>query len=127
MLLKMNQILGFPNFFEIVKSQKISFKTSYRLAMLAHEVEKHHNFYTEEFRKLIFEYGEKDAEGKLVPTEDGNGVKLQQDKTEECYTKLNELRELEIELPDCYFDLEDFDGIELTPMEVNVIIPFIKK
>lgn len=126
MILKMNQILDFPKFFEIVKSQKISFKTSYRLAMLAHEIEKHYNFYTEEFRKLIFECGEKDSEGNLIPTENGDGVKLQQDKTEECYTKLNELRELEVELPDCYFSLDDFDGIELTPMEVNVIIPFIK-
>ena len=127
MQLKMHQILDFPNFYALVKNQKISFKTSYRLAMLATEVEKQCNFYTEQFRTLLNQYGQKDTEGNLVPTEDGQGVKLVQETMEECYAKVNELRELDITLPDCYFNVDDFDGIELTPREVNAIIPFIKK
>ena len=126
MQLKMHQILDFPNFYTLVKNQKISFKTSYRLAMLAAEVEKQYNFYAEQFRALLNQYGQKDIEGNLIPTEDGQGVKLVQETMEECYTKVNELRDLDITLPDCYFSLDDFDGIELTPIEVNAIIPFIK-
>jgi hypothetical protein len=126
MQIKMHQILDFPNFYELVKNQKITFKTSYRLAMLAAEVEKQHNFYTEQFRTLLDQYGQKDAEGNLIPTDDGQGVKLVQETMEECFAKVNELRDLDITLPDCYFNLDDFDGIELTPTEVNAIIPFIK-
>ena len=126
MQIKMHQILDFPNFYALVKNQKITFKTSYRLAMLAAEVEKQYNFYTGQFRALLDQYGQKDVEGNLVPTEDGQGVKLVQETMEECYTKVNELRDLDITLPDCYFSLDDFDGIELTPTEVNAIIPFIK-
>ena len=126
MQIKMHQILDFPNFYALVKNQKITFKTSYRLAMLATEVEKQYNFYTEQFRALLDQYGQKDVEGNLVPTDDGQGVKLVQETMEECYAKVNELRDLDITLPDCYFSLDDFDGIELTPAEVNAIIPFIK-
>jgi hypothetical protein len=126
MQIKMYQILDFPNFYALVKNQKITFKTSYRLAMLAAEVEKQYNFYTEQFRVLLDQYGQKDAEGNFIPTDDGQGVKLVQETMEECYTKVNELRDLDITLPDCYFSLDDFDGIELTPIEVNAIIPFIK-
>ena len=126
MQIKMHQILDFPNFYVLVKNQKITFKTSYRLAMLAAEVEKQYNFYTEQFRALLNQYGQKDIEGNLIPTEDGQGVKLVQETMEECYAKVNELRDLDITLPDCYFSLDDFDGIELTPIEVNAIIPFIK-
>ena len=65
MQIKMYQILDFPNFYALVKNQKITFKTSYRLAMLAAEVEKQYNFYTEQFRALLDQYGQKDAEGIL--------------------------------------------------------------
>lgn len=126
MQLKMHQILDFPNFYALVKNQKITFKTSYRLAMLATEVEKQYNFYTEQFRALLIQYGQKDEKGNLVPTDDGQGVKLVQETMKECYAKVNELRDLDITLPDCCFSLDDFDGIELTPAEVNAIIPFIK-
>lgn len=127
MQIKMYQILDFPRFYDLVKNQKITFKTSYHLSMLSGEVEKHHKFYTEQFRSLLIEYGQKDEEGNLIQTEDGQGVKLLQDKTEECYIKINELRELEITIPDYYFSLEDFSSIELTPTEVSAIIPFIKE
>lgn len=126
MQIKMHQILDFPNFYALVKNQKITFKTSYRLAMLAAEVEKQYNFYTEQFRALLNRYGQKDKEGNLVPTDDGQGIKLVQETMEECYAKVNELKDLDITLPDYYFSLDEFDGIELTPIEVNAIIPFIK-
>lgn len=126
MQIKMYQALDFPHFYALVKNQKITFKTSYRLAMLANEMEKQHNFYQEQFNNLLNQYGMKDAAGNFIPTDDGQGVKLIPETMKECYSKFNELRDLDITLPDCYFSLDDFDGIELTPTEVNAIIPFIK-
>lgn len=126
MQIKMYQALDFPHFYALVKNQKITFKTSYRLAMLANEMEKQHNFYQEQFNNLLNQYGMKDAAGNFIPTDDGQGVKLIPETMKECYSKFNELRDLDINLPDYYFSLDDFDGIELTPTEVNAIIPFIK-
>ena len=74
MQLKMYEIIEFPSFFEKVKTQKLSFKTSYHLTLLAQEIEKHINYYQEQFRNLLTEYGKKDEEGNLVPTQDGQDI-----------------------------------------------------
>ena len=52
---------------------------------------------------------------------------LLEDKTEEAYTKLSELRELEVELPDTKFSVDEFEKIELSPVEMTIIIPFIEE
>ena len=126
MTLKMYQITDFPSFFSKVKSQKLPFKTSYRLTLLTTEIEKHINYYQEQFRNLLMEYSQKDDEGNPMPTSDGQGVLLKEETMNEAYAKLNELRDLDVELPDTKFSPDDFDGIELSPEEMIVIMPFIE-
>ena len=122
----MYQIVDLPSFFEKVKSQKLPFKTSYRLAMFIQEVQKHIDFYQESFRNLLIEYSQKDENGNPKPTEDGQGVLLVEDTIDEAYAKLAELRELDVELPDTKFSVDDFGDIELSPEEMFVIMPFIE-
>ena len=126
MTLKMYQIVDFPSFFEKVKSQKLSFKTSYRLTILAQEIEKHLNFYQEKFRELIMQYSAKDDSGNPKLTDDGQGVILVQETMQEAYAKLAELRGLDVELPDTKFSIDDFVDVELSPIEMNSILPFIE-
>lgn len=127
MKLKMYQVIDFPVFFEKVKSQKLPFKTTYRLTLLANEVQKHNEFYQENFRNLLLEYSQKDENGNPVPTEDGQGVLLVEETTNEAYAKLAELRDLDVELPDVKFSPDDFGDIELSLMEMTVIMPFIEE
>lgn len=127
MNLHMYQIFDFPDFFEKVKNQKISFKTSYKLAMLSREIEVQQKFYAEQLNIIIANYSEKDSEGNPIVSDDGQGVKLVSNTSEECYEKFKELQELVINLPDITFSIEEFVNLELTPLEVNAIIPFIKE
>lgn len=127
MTLKMYEIINFPIFYEKIKSLKLPFKTSYRLTLLSQEIEKHITYYQEQFRNLLNEYGQKDDNGNLVPTQDGQGIRLVEDKIEEAYKKINELRILDVELPDYTFSADDFDKIELPPEEMVVILPFVKE
>lgn len=126
MTLKMYQIVDLPPFLGKVKSQKLPFKTSYRLAMFMQEVQKHIDFYQENFRNLLIEYSQKDENGNPKPTEDGQGVLLVEETMNEAYAKLAELRELDVELPDTKFSVDDFGDIELSPEEMFVIMPFIE-
>lgn len=121
----MYQIIDFPTFFSKVKSQKLPFKTSYRLTLLATEIEKHINYYQEQLRDLLIEYSKKDEQGNPAPTSDGQGVLLKEETMNEAYEKLAELRTLDVELPDTKFSPDDFDKIELSPLEMGVILPFI--
>lgn len=126
MTLKMYAITDFPSFYQKVKSQKLPFKTSYKIALLANEVQKHIDFYQENFRNLLMEYSKKDEQGNPIPTEDGQGVLLVEETMNEAYTKLAELRELDVELPDTKFSVDDFGDIELSPEEMVIIMPFIE-
>jgi hypothetical protein len=72
------------------------------------------------------EYSKKDENGNPLPTDDGQGVLLIEETMNEAYSKLNELRELDVELPDTKFSVDDFDKLELSPIEMNVIFPFIE-
>lgn len=126
MTLKMYQITDFPTFYTKVKSQKLPFKTSYRITLLAQEVQKHIDFYQESFRNLLLEYSKKDDEGQPIPTEDGQGVLLVEETMNEAYVKLAELRDLDVELPDTKFSPDDFDNIEISPEEMMILMPFIE-
>ena len=127
MTYKMHELINFPTFFEKVKYLPLSIKTSYKLTILATEIEKHINFYQENFRKILTEYGQKDENGNLVQTDDGQGIKIIEGKIDECNAKVIELRDLDVELPDTKFSIDDFGDIALTPMEVYIIKPFIEE
>ena len=127
MTLKMYQLTDFSSLFEKMKSQKLPFKTSYRLTILANEIEKHVNFYQENFRNLLMEYSKKDENGNPMSTEDGQGVLLVKETMDEAYAKLEELGNLDVDLPDYKFSPDMFGDIELTPIEMNTILPFIEE
>ena len=126
MTLKMQNILGFSNFYNIVKDQKLSVRTAYNLAVLMRAIETEMEFYRKKFQEIIMEYGELDEKGNPIPVAEGNGVKLRQGVEAECYKALEELQNLEIALPNVFFTLEDFNNVELTVNDIGAIIPFIK-
>lgn len=126
MTLKMYSITDLPTFFNKVKSQKLPFKTSYKVALFMQEVQKHIDFYQESFRNLLQEYGKKDENGNIMPTKDGQGFLLAEETMNEAYAKLAELRDLDVELPDTKFSPDDFDNIEISPEEMIIIMPFIE-
>jgi hypothetical protein len=126
MQLKMQDVLGFVTFYETVKNQKLTMKTAYKLAQLARAVESESTFYRESLSKIIDQYGQKNELGEPIHTEDGTGVKLITGKEEECYKAILELQNVDIELPDIQFDIEEFANIELTVTEMGAILPFLK-
>lgn len=127
MQLKMQDILGFPVFYETVKSQKLSMKIAYRLAQLSKAIDGELQFYREKLQTIIQEYGEMNEEGKPVSTEDGNGIKLRPGTDMQCMAAMHELQMLDVMLPDIKFHLEDFGDIELSMAEMTAILPFIEE
>lgn len=126
MLIKMKDILGFSSFYNEVKSQKLSMKVSYNIARLAKAIEQELEFYREKFSAIVQEYSDKDENGNPIPTDDG-GIKIKPGFEHECYHAIDELQNLDVELPDVKFSIEDFGNVEIEPITVNLIIPFIKE
>ena len=126
MTLKMYKIIDLPSILGKLKEQKLLFKTAYKIVLLIQEVQKHIDFYQESFRNLLTEYGKKDENGNVMPTTDGQGVLLAEETMEEAYAKLNELRDLDVELPDTKFSVDDFGNVEISPEEMITFMPFIE-
>ena len=126
MTFKMYQILNFPTFFDKIKNEKLPFKTSYKLALLTNEMEKHISFYQEKFQELIQEYSQKDENGNPKYSENGMNILLVHETEEEAYERINELRDIEVELPNITFIPEEFDKLELTVFEMAIILPFMQ-
>ena len=125
MTLKMGEIINFNYFYNEVKDKKLSLKVLYKLSNLAKAIDEKTAFYREKFQEIIKEYGELDESGNLIPTEDGNGIKVKPGTEQECIMKINELQMLDVDMPDIKFDIDDFGNIELTMEVFNLITPFL--
>jgi hypothetical protein len=76
MQLKLGSVIDFNIFYNAVKTQKLSFKTLYKLSTLAKALDEKNIFYQGQLQEILKECGELDESGNFVPTEDGSGIKL---------------------------------------------------
>lgn len=122
---KLSDILGFTELYQTLKSQKVSAKTAYKLSRLSRAIATETDFYYSEIQKIISEYAVLDENGNPAQTEDGQGIKIQQGKEVECTEKIQELQNLEVEIPDITFTLEELGNIEFTIDQMNEFSKFI--
>jgi hypothetical protein len=122
---QLQTILNFSQFYSLTTSQKLPIKVAYKLSRLATAIESEVTFYQTKFREILNEYCLVDDNGNYVPTDDGQGFKIQPGKEIECNQAMADLHSLEIELPDITFNIDEFDGLELRIQDLNGIMPFI--
>ena len=84
MKMKMYEIRAFENFYKEIKEKKMPLRVAYKLNKLFQETQKSTVFYDENLNKIIEKFGEKDEDGNFVPTKDGTGIKIQENKINEC-------------------------------------------
>lgn len=125
MQVKMKEILGYLNFYEAVRDQKIPLKIAYKLAQLSKAIEAEISFYQDKLREIITEYGELDENGNPIPSESGNGIMLRKGVEEECYKAMQELEEIEVTLPDVKLTIDELEKLQLTIVEMNYMMPFL--
>ena len=123
--MKMHEALSLQNFYTTVQDKKMSIKTAYKLSRLAKRVEEEVQFYQKEFARIVDEYALKEN-GQLVYSEDMTSIKIIPGKEDECSNKIIELKELEVDLSQFEFTLDEFDSLELTLAEMYSILPLIK-
>ena len=127
MKLKMQDILNFTTFYEVVKDEKLAIKTAYRLSKLTKAIENELGFYREKLQAIIKQYAQLDEEGNPIPTDDGAGVKLRPETEADCYAAIYELQDIEVELPDIKFTFDEFEGTQLTIAQINTAMNFFEE
>lgn len=118
------QVLEIRN---LLVDQKLPIRVSYKFTRFFNELENEAKFFNDTLQKLIEEYGKKDEEGNYIYTEDKQGVKIQDDKFQECMDKIDELNKLEVNLtyaPE--FTLDELEPLNLEMKYINLLLPYIK-
>ena len=94
---------------------------------LSDDLQKESNYIDKQRREILMKYGEKDENGELI-VENGN-VKLLEGTVDLAQNDLNELSELEVEIPDRMITEEDLEAsdLQLTLTQLGKIREFFHK
>ena len=124
--MKMYEILDLQNLYNSIAQIKLPLKTTYKFTKLMKRAEEEINFYQEKFREIVEEYGAKDEDGQYKMSPDGMSVVIIPGKESECNSKLVELRNLEVEINDIKFTIEELDGLNISISELGCLMPLIE-
>ena len=130
MKLTINQLIQAMESSKKITKEKFSLKTVYKLTRLFQEIEKEVALYEESVKSAIIKYSKKDEEGNPIVNRTESGeetVELTPENQIICMQEINDLSNSEIEIKDCYFDLEDFGNTSISMEELKGLLPFIKE
>ena len=116
--LSLGQLVSSTQVLALVAGTKMPVKTSYRLNKLLRKVSKEVEIYNEERGKIFEEYGEEETPGTLV---------IPKEKSEVAEKAINELldQEIEMDLPDVTVDMLAEGGLEISPLDMQLLEPLL--
>ena len=117
------KLLGVQETIDKLQSTHLSIRTLYKFSKLSKAVGEEMDFYREKLRALIEEYAQRDENGQ--PVQEAGNIRIIPEKISECNERINELLNLEVELPDIEFELDELENISLSMDEFNHLLPFI--
>lgn len=125
--MKIIEIVSYQNLYAKLKDRQMPVKIAYKLNKLNAQLATEVVFYQESVQKILSECAQKDEEGNYIPNEDQTGVMIKPELLEECHTKINELQNLKVPIPDITFTLDELDCLGITPAELDCLIPLIQE
>lgn len=127
MQVKMSDVLDLSILYSKIKTKNFPIKTLYKFSKLFKAINEEKEFYSNNLQSIIDNYAERDEEGNYVQLDNGNAVKIQEDKIPEAQAKINELVALSVDVPDVTFTIEELESADFTVEEFNLFLPFISE
>lgn len=128
MYLKISQVVELKPLYDKIKVKSGGpIKTVYKFTKLFNSINTEFDFYSNHIGEILNKYGLRDEAGNLKPTENGQGVLIQPDKINEASQEVNELMDLQVEIPDIIFTLDELENLGLTVEELTTLMPFIQE
>ena len=127
MFLKMSEINSIYPILSRLVNKKFPVRVSYKLSKLIAAIEVERKSYQEEFHKLLQVYAEFDEDGNLKTTDDKENIIIKTESLDEFQKEYIDLLNLEVELPDVKFSIEDFENCDFTPAEVYELSKIIEE
>ena len=117
--------MGLKDLIVSIRDKSFSIKTQYKFLKLAKSLDSELMIINEQKQRLIEKYVQTDKNGEYIVNEDG-GLVIKDNLVQEFQQKLSELDEMEIELPDLTFTLEELEDLKLSLQEIFYLEKFIE-
>ena len=125
MLIKRQYIKEVNEIIKKLEKQKFDIKIQYKFIKIKKAIQDEEYIYQEQLKLNCESFFEKDSNDQPITSSDG-AFKIKADKTAECYFLINQMNNLEVQIPDIYFSLDELEPLNLTLGELSVLEPFIK-
>lgn len=124
MIVPRNNLPILANIFQRISNVKFNIDTQYKLLKLKKAIAEEEEIYEQQLERLK-EYCLRDENGNFIRNEEG-GLAVDTERIEECTAIVTEINNIQIQVPDLYFSLDELSPLELTFSELEALDPFIK-
>ena len=122
--MKITDILNVVPTLQEIANKRFPGATSFKIARLMRELDREIQLFDKQRAEIAQEFGEKDASGQLVFTEEGN-VKIIESKIEECNAKLESIFNTEIEINADKLSYSSIESADFTPSQALALEPIV--
>ncbi len=122
----LEDIIQSIDIFSKIMGQPVKGSLAFRIARLARELNKEMETFNQERMKILNECGEKDENGNLIQTLEGN-IKIKPELIAKCNADFQSLVETKVEINCERLHLDDLDAFTITPQEMSNIQAFIEE
>ena len=125
MLIKRDKIKQINSLINSLNKKKFNINTQYKFIKIKKAIEEEENIYQEQIKINCENFFEKDENGQPIINKNG-GYKIKSDKLSECYSLMNQMNNLEVQIPDIYFSLDELEELNLSLEDLSNLESFIK-
>jgi hypothetical protein len=112
--------------FAQITQTKISSKLAYKIMKLCKSIAVEEEFYNNKRNDIINEYATKDENGQVIVSKDGM-ITIEPDKIDEANAAVAELNNIEVDMPNVRFRLEELEELKLSVADMFVLDAFIEE
>ena len=127
MKLTIKDLVLFYNLYDQIKDRAPSIKTAYKMNKIYERAAQEQTFIQEQQQKIAEKYAQRDEKGNLILTDDKTDILVEPSKMNECKKALRELVEIEVELPDYSFTLDELEPLKLSINDLQPLMNFIRE
>ena len=125
MLIKRSKVKDLNQIIDRLKHKKFDIKLQYKFIKIKKAIEEEEEIYREQIKLNCEQFFEKDSTNTPIVNADG-AYKIKADKMNECYLVMQEMNNIDVQIPDIYFSLDELEILDLTLEELSILEVFIK-
>lgn len=125
MLIKRSKVKDLNQIIDNLKHKKFDIRLQYKFIKIKKAIEEEEEIYREQIKLNCEQFFEKDASNTPIVNAEG-AYKIKADKMNECYLLMEEMNNIDVQVPDIYFSLDELETLDLTLEELLILDTFIK-